>query len=112
MPYIEESKRERVDSCISELVLCMKSTLLNAENINVFNLDKLNNQDILDSAGVVNYCITRIVNKMMGEISYPKIAVMTGVLENIKQEFYRRAAAPYEDRKINQNGDIKEYKKI
>jgi hypothetical protein len=37
---------------------------------------------------------------------------MTGVLENIKQEFYRRAAAPYEDRKINQNGDVKEYKKI
>jgi hypothetical protein len=111
MPYIEESKRERVDSCISELVLCMKSTLLNAENINVFNLDKLNNQDILESAGVMNYCITRIINKMMGDISYSKIAVMTGVLENIKQEFYRRAAAPYEDRKINQNGDVKEYKK-
>jgi hypothetical protein len=49
---------------------------------------------------------------MMGEISYSKIAIMTGILENIKQEFYRRAAAPYEDRKISQNGDVKEYKKI
>jgi hypothetical protein len=112
MPYIEESKREMVDGCISELVLCMKSTLLTAENINVFNLDKLDNKDILESAGVMNYCFTRIINKMMGEISYPKIAIMTGILENIKQEFYRRAAAPYEDRKISQNGDVKEYKKI
>ena len=29
-----------------------------------------------------------------------------GVLECIKQEFYRRVAAPYEDIKIVENGDV------
>ena len=46
----------------------------------------------------------------MGTPTYPKIAMVTGVLENIKQEYYRRVAEPYEDMKIRQNGDIKEYK--
>jgi hypothetical protein len=48
----------------------------------------------------------------MGDVSYPKIAMITGVLENIKQEFYRRAAAKYEDQKIVSNGDIPEYRKL
>jgi hypothetical protein len=47
----------------------------------------------------------------MGDTSYPKIAMITGVLENIKQEFYRRVASNYEDKKILENGDIKEYKR-
>jgi len=29
-----------------------------------------------------------------------------GVLECIKQEFYRRAVAPYEDKKKEENGDV------
>jgi hypothetical protein len=45
----------------------------------------------------------------MGEVSYSKIAIATGVLENIKQEFYRRVAEKYEDKKIKINGDIQEY---
>ena len=32
--------------------------------------------------------------------------------ENIKQEFYRRVAETYEDKKILENGDIKEYKRL
>jgi hypothetical protein len=36
--------------------------------------------------------------------------MLTGVLENIKQEFYRRVAVPYEEEKIVKNGDIREYK--
>jgi hypothetical protein len=30
----------------------------------------------------------------------------------IKQEYYRRVAEPYEDKKIIENGDIKEYKRL
>jgi len=29
-----------------------------------------------------------------------------GVLECVKQEFYRRRAVPYEEEKIEENGDI------
>ncbi len=45
----------------------------------------------------------------MGKASYSKLAVITGVLENVKQEFYRRVGEPYEDKKIRENGDIREY---
>jgi hypothetical protein len=48
----------------------------------------------------------------MGSPAYTKIAIITGVLENIKQEFYRRVASAYEDKKIIENGDIKEYKRL
>ena len=112
MPYIPETQRELIDSCINELQLCLKSTLINGENIGVFELDKLNDNQILKISGVLNYAITRLCCGLMCDVSYGKIAILTGVLENVKQEFYRRAAAPYEDKKIIQNGDVKEYKKI
>ena len=48
----------------------------------------------------------------MGDPSYSKIAMITGVLENVKQEYYRRIAVPYEENKKAQNGDIREYKKV
>ncbi len=38
--------------------------------------------------------------------SYQGINDIIGVLECAKQEFYRRVAAPYEDKKIKENGDV------
>lgn len=38
--------------------------------------------------------------------SYKKIADIIGALETCKQEFYRREAAPYEDAKLAENGDV------
>jgi hypothetical protein len=58
------------------------------------------------SAGQVNYLITMLVKNWIGDPSYTKIATMTGVLENVKQEMYRRLASPYEDQKIAENGDV------
>ena len=113
MSYIEEHYRERVDSCINELLLCIKSTLITADNVNVFSIDKLSDSDIVKLSGVLNYSISRILaNIVINDLSYAKIAIITGVLENVKQEFYRRLAASYEDKKITQNGDIREYKKL
>lgn len=112
MPYIEEKHRDRVDTCINELVLCLKTSLINAQNVNVFSIDKITNQDMLELCGNLNYTITRVCAGLMGEPSYSKIAIITGVLENVKQEFYRRVASSYEDKKIVQNGDVREYKKL
>lgn len=39
-------------------------------------------------------------------LKYETIAGVTGVLENIKAELYRRLAEPYEDQKIADNGDV------
>jgi hypothetical protein len=58
------------------------------------------------SAGQINYLMTKLVIEWIGEPSYQKIAIMTGVLENVKQELYRRLAGPYEDSKIAENGDV------
>lgn len=109
MPYIDESNRDKLDSCINELILCLRATVLEKP---FSDKDGLGNEDILKIAGNINYTFSRVCASLMGDTTYPKIAVLTGVLENIKQEFYRRVASTYEDKKISQNGDIKEYKKL
>ena len=97
MPYIKQDKREELDPCIDNLIKC---------------LDPEKDLMIDNILGDINYTFSRILGGLMGTPSYNKIAMITGVLENIKQEFYRRVAQPYEDLKIRQNGDIPEYKKF
>ena len=97
MPYIKEEKREELHPCIDNLIRC---------------LDPEKDLIIDNILGNINYTFSRILGGLMGTPSYDKIAMITGVLENIKQEFYRRVAEPYEDKKILENGDIKEYKNL
>lgn len=99
MPYIKETQRSELDSCISNMVDCLVH-----DNINI------SNEEFMTIAGELNYTFSRVLAGCMKDVSYNKIAIITGVLENIKQEFYRRIAEPYEDKKIIENGDIKEYK--
>lgn len=102
MPYIDENERKELDNAIMNLAESIKN-----------NLSGLNNpHDFSNYLGRINYAFSRTIMLIMGDISYKKIAMTTGVLENIKQEFYRRAAATYENKKINENGDIREYKLI
>lgn len=100
MPYIDENEREELNEAIINLVDAIKD--------NRTNLD--NPHDFSNYLGRINYCFSRAIMMIMGDVSYKKIAMATGVLENIKQELYRRVAAIYEDRKINTHGDIREYK--
>jgi hypothetical protein len=104
MPYIKEDRRAKLDSSINSLIVSIKT------NISDHNLPKLTNEEFLNIAGDINYCVSRLVSQLMGEVSYGKIAIITGVLENIKQEYYRRVAESYEDKKLIENGDIHEYK--
>lgn len=108
MPYIDELNRNKLDKCIGELILCIKHTATNSP----FEKVELDNNEVLSIAGNINYVFSRVCAGLIGSPSYPKIAIITGVLENIKQEFYRRVAIPYEEKKISENGDIKEYKKL
>lgn len=64
-----------------------------------------------DSVGELNYVITRLVDDFLirsngGVPSYTNINAVIGVLECAKQELYRRVAAPYEDKKRAENGDV------
>jgi len=69
----------------------------------------LERKPLEESLGDLNYLFSRIIGQAIGKTSYRKIAMATGVLENVKQELYRRIATPYEEEKISENGDIKEY---
>lgn len=91
MPYISVVDREDLDLVVD------------------YALKALGRRAFQESLGDLNYLFSRIISAHMGKVSYCKIAMATGVLENVKQEFYRRLAAPYEDMKIDLNGDIKEY---
>ena len=86
VPYVIQEVRDAVDTEINCLVAEIK---------------------VLRYLGpcVLNYAITRIVDAVY-EPGYANIATITGVLENVKQEFYRRVAVLYEDKKMVENGDV------
>lgn len=92
MPYIPREQRSALDGSIDAL----------ARAVRAFH-DGTNNASI---AGVLNYCITRLTMEAMRPQRYHDIAIVTGVLENVKQEFYRKFASPYEDAKIEENGPV------
>ncbi|MFA4972363.1 MAG: hypothetical protein WC683_07095 [bacterium] len=61
------------------------------------------------TAGELNYAITVLVDRFLdikGGLSYAAINEVIGVLECAKLELYRRLAAPYEDAKCRENGDV------
>jgi len=60
-----------------------------------------------ENVGELNYVITKLVDKFLGEnFRYSDINDAIGVLECAKLELYRRLAAPYEDHKKEENGDV------
>ena len=61
-----------------------------------------------ENPGDLNYVITVICQQYIKSkgLRYQYINDVVGALEGAKLEFYRRIAAPYEDEKINLNGDV------
>lgn len=59
------------------------------------------------SPGELNYCITLLVDSYVARmgLSYAHLNAAIGALECAKLELYRRIAAPYEDRKLAENGE-------
>lgn len=102
MPYINEDERKELDEAIHQMV----------ESIRNSKCSLYNPHDFSNYLGRINYCFSRVIIGVMKNVSYKNIAMATGVLENIKQEFYRRVAEYYENQKIFENGDIQEYKKF
>lgn len=61
------------------------------------------------NAGELNYALTRVVDDYLirkGGIRYAHLNEVVGAMECAKLELYRRLAAPYEDRKIVEAGDV------
>lgn len=90
MPYITNERREDFDHALALLFDNMKCIIGGIQK------------------GDVNYVISQIVIeycKLKG-ISYGTCSDVTGLLNDVKIEFERRVVAPYEDKKIKENGDI------
>jgi hypothetical protein len=87
MPYIKPEKRKKYTKVLNELVTILKTA--NAEEVD----------------GELNYVVTKVL-KDVYPLRYYHINKAMGVLECIKQEYYRRVAAPYEDTKIKESGDV------
>jgi len=84
MPYIEQTKRVNLDPALNMLAT------------------------FVSNGGDLNYCFSMMCKHFIechGE-SYQNYAVCISSLEAAKLELYRRKVAPYEDKKIEENGDI------
>jgi hypothetical protein len=61
-----------------------------------------------NNEGELNYMISSLLDEYLAEYgcNYANLNQVVGVLECAKLEIYRRMAAPYEDKKILENGDV------
>lgn len=94
MPYISKDKRKKYETRIDSLA---------------FTLNSLPDNDSL--AGELNYLFYCLAKHLCdpnigGEKSYDRMAVVLSALSEAQAEFRRRIMAPYEDEKIELNGDI------
>jgi hypothetical protein len=100
MPYVKVEHRNALDPAIRDLGQRIVEIARSMPEETAF-------------AGLLNYACTslamEIVEGRFGRLRYGTIATLTGVFKNIGDEFYRRVAAPYEDRQILANGDVPLY---
>ena len=90
MPYVKQEVRERLDPEIKRLVR------------------KIISEGKESLPGVLNYCITCIIINIVARFgkSYSLYNSIVGAMECAKIEFYRRWITPYEEEKIDSNGDV------
>jgi len=86
VPYISKKDRRNLDS-------------------KIFDLYKAISDLGPKALGNLNYSITQLL-RQTNPNSYADYAALVGMLETMKLEFYRRAVAVYEDKKIEENGDV------
>lgn len=83
MPYIKEKNRDRLDRWINNLAPELAE---------------------MGITGNLNYVLFRLANVLCH--NYATYAAFIADLECNKLEVYRRMLAPYEDKKIEENGDV------
>ena len=88
MPYIKDFERSRFSDTLKLL----------RENVSFNGLN----------SGQLNYLITNICHIYMHHngTRYREYNDVIGALEAAKLEFYRRQIVPYEDKKLEENGDV------
>jgi len=92
MPYIAQEKRDRLDPLIDDI---------HQELVKIEIDDEENNME-----GNLNYLFTRLLMKVYSSTNYREINDAIGMLECCKLEYYREVAAPYENQKKFENGQV------
>jgi len=88
MPYVKQEQRERLNWIVDNL----------ASELGVYGV-----------TGNLNYVLYKLFKKLkkLGYINnYETFSRFIAELECNKLELYRRELAPYEDEKIEENGDV------
>lgn len=87
MPYIKTQARELLDEPIEEL------------GHNITNV------------GALNYAMTRLALKYIQNygLNYANLASVIGTIRLVSTEIEQRLVRDYEDGKITENGDVREY---
>ncbi len=95
MPYIKQEHRPQIDAALEQLREALVKTRLDDETAT--------------DEGMLNYAITRLLMTVYGDAGSTRYAAINnavGMLECCKLELYRKVAAPYEDQKAFDNGDV------
>jgi len=60
------------------------------------------------TSGELNYTITRLCLSYLNRHgkNYATLSAIRGVLHDVHDELYRRVVVPYEQQKIEENGDV------
>ncbi len=84
MPYIKQAKRIQMEPHLNALATH------------------------IENGGDLNYCFSMLCKRFMEmfQESYANYATCVSSLECAKIELYRRHITPYEDKKIEENGDL------
>ena len=86
MPYIQPGQRMPLDPLIEKLAKALPRT---------------------EFAGQLNYVVSKLAAHLLhDQLNYARVNEIIGALECAKLELYRRVAGPYEDTKIDLNGDV------
>lgn len=66
------------------------------------------NMGFIEDGGCLQYAIAVMVKELLATYpdNYGSREMIMGALAGAQMEFYRRHVAPYEDKKIEENGDI------
>lgn len=91
MPYIKPEERPAIDAYVEGL-----AELLNA----------MSRKEPLELMGRVNYVITTLLLKTFDVRRYAHMSCARAVVDDVKDEWYRRRMVPYEDDVIERNGDV------
>jgi len=90
MPYINRADRGKYQKLLSELAALVPT-------------------DAKERPGNMNYVLSLLIHKVYGtKMRYADHNEVMGMLSGVNQEFYRRFTAPYEDKKIEEQGDLPE----